>query len=223
MGILLESLSKEIGSSINKPLPSYNGCEFREDIAQITRQNTSEMTTKSTDNESIMAETRNDDENNGNNSSSTTITNNIARRQKTTEMKIASCSHFYPCKYCCQIDLFVMFSYTIVAILDSCFRLGHSALVGIECRLYKMLRFYLDAYRNQSTNMIQRIIKGLCTCFVAIFYIEVYITTGLLKFILNPIPQWIAYQIHGLLFKFHSNSTRKDHDFNGLNSNENTS
>lgn len=227
MSISLESLSEEIGSSINKPLP-YNGREFQELIDQITQQSSSKMTTESTHNESIMLgnsknSISNSNSNSSNSSSNSTNNSHTISRQKATEMKIASCSRFYACKYCCQIDLFVMVCFTIIAVLDSCFRLGLSVLVAIECRLYKMFRLYFLAHRNQQSNTIQKIINCFCAFLTGILYIEIYITTGFLKFILKPIPQWISYQIHGLLFKFHSNFTAKDRDFDGLNSNENTS
>lgn len=206
MSISLESLSKEIGSSINKPLPCN---ENQEKIAQITQQNSSEMTTESVDNESIMGEGSfiSGDSNN--------------QKYDVSEMKTISCSRFYACKYCCQIDLFIMFWYTIIAVLDSCFRLGLSLFVAIKSTLYKMLQFYLLAYRDQS-NTIQRIIKGFCACLVAILYIEVYLIIGLLEFFLKPIPHWIAYQIHDLLFKFHSHLSKTNHDLDDLNLNENT-
>lgn len=206
----LELLSKQIGSSINKPLPCNSG-EFQEVLARIAQQNSSRMTTDAADNSSVIGNSSND-----NSSSGISM-----QKRKKIEMKIASCSRSYACKYCCQSDSFVIFSYMIIAVLDSCFRLGQTVFIVAEYRLYEMLHFYLLAYRNQS-NTTQRIIKGLCAFLVAIIYIEIYIITGFLKFVLKPMPQWISIQIHGLLFKIHTKSSQKHRDFDGSNPKENT-
>lgn len=210
MSTSLELLSKEIGSSINKPLPCNSG-EFQEVFARITQQNSSKMTTDAADNSSVI----------GNGTNGHSGSEISTQKRKAAERKIASCSRLYACKYCCQSDLFVVFSYTMIAVLDSCFRLGHTVLAVAEFRLYKMLHFYLHAYRNQS-NAIQRISKGLCAFLAAIVYIEIYIIMGFLKFVLKPMPQWIAIQIHGLLFKIHTKSSQKHRDFDGPNPKENT-
>lgn len=210
MSISLELLSKEIGRSINKPLACSSG-EFQEVLARIAQRNSSEMTTDATDNSSVI----------GNGSNGNSSNRILTKTQKTAEMKIGSCSRLYACKYCCQSDLFIIFSYTIIAVLDSCFRLGHTVFGIVEYRLNKMLHFYLLAYRNQS-NTIQRIINGLCAFLVAIIYIEIYIINGFLKFVLKPMPQWISIQIHGLLFKIHTKSSKKHRDFDGVNPKENT-
>lgn len=187
-------------------------------FSKLPKQNSSEITMESTE----LISNSGKGSISSNSSRSSIINNHKAERQKAIEMKVASCERFYACKYCCQTDLFVMLSYTMISMLDSCLRFSLTAFVAIESQLYKMLRSYVLAYRNHSDS-IQRIIKGLCACFVAIIYIEFYITTGFLKFILKPIPQWMSYSIHGLIFKFYPKSLQKDRDFDGLNSSENTS
>lgn len=199
MSIPLELLSKEIGSSINKPLP----CAKREfiEISQIKSSKT-KTTMDSIQNESIIP---------GSSTSNTDIERVQAQKPNANENKNGpiSCNRKIACKFCYQIDFFVVFSIILIALMDSCLRFANSILRIGENRLHKLFNGYLLQYNNE-TEKVQKILKGLCVGVVAFVYIEIYLVLVILKFITKPIPGRMCNQIHDLFFKIASSPTPKD-------------
>lgn len=187
--VSLEDLSKEIGSSVKKPLPFVEPGFYEEIVREIGQVN---ATTISSEHGWIFYP-------------------GVCNCGKISghEDAPSPCKGMIPCKYCCRVNVFVFFGLIMVSVVDTCFRLACRIFRTIQNQLYKMIQSHLVAY-HIATDTLQMVLRCVCTCVITFIFVDIYVITGFLEFILKPIPSGMCNQVHNLVFKCVSKSMPQD-------------